>query len=74
MDTKKLVYEKITELEDSVEKLIDNNQLNIDSIESIAINSINEYKEIVNNCLEEIIYKKINEKELITKKNKSGEI
>lgn len=74
MDTKKLVYEKITELEDSVEKLIDDNQLNIDSIESIAINSINEYKEIVNNCLEEIIYKKINEKELITKKNKSGEI
>ena len=74
MDTKKLVYEKITELEDSVEKLIDDNQLNIDSIESIAINSINEYKEIVNNCLEEIIYKKIDEKELITKKNKSGEI
>lgn len=72
MDTKELVQEKITELDDDFDRLALNNELNINTIEAIAMNNVKEYKKIINNHIEELILQKIGEKELITKKNKNG--
>ncbi len=73
MDTKKIVQEKIDELDSNFDKLTLNNELNINTIETVAMNNIKEYKQIINKHIEELIFQKINEKELITKKNKNGE-
>ena len=52
--------------------MIDNNELNIGSIEDLMINSINNYKNELINHVEELLSQHINEKDLVTKKNKNG--
>ena len=54
------------------DELIDNNELNIGSIEDLMINSINNYKNELINHVEELLSQHINEKDLVTKKNKNG--
>lgn len=44
MDTKKLIQEKITELDNNFDKLALTNKLNLNSIEDIAIKNIKDYK------------------------------
>lgn len=72
MDTKKIIQEKITELDNNFDKLILTNKLNINSIEDIAMKNIEDYKQIINTHIEDLIFNKINEKELIVKKNENG--
>lgn len=72
MDTKKLIQEKITELDNNFDKLILTNKLNINSIEDITMKNIGDYKQIINTHIENLILKKINEKELVVKKNNNG--
>lgn len=72
MDTKKFVQEKIIELDNSFDNLILTNKLNINSIEDIAMKNIEEYKQIINTHIEDLIFEKIDEKKLITKKNENG--
>lgn len=72
MDTKKIIQEKITELDNDFDKLVLTNKLNINSIEDIAMKNIEDYKQIINIHIEDLILKKINEKELIVKKNENG--
>lgn len=72
MDTKKIIQEKITELDNNFDKLILTNKLNINSIEDIAMKNIGDYKQIINTHIEDLIFNKINEKELIVKKNENG--
>ena len=72
MDTKKIIQEKITELDNNFDKLVLTNKLNINSIEDIAMKNIEDYKQIINTHIEDLILKKINEKELIVKKNENG--
>ena len=72
MDTKKIIQEKIIELDNNFDKLILTNKLNINSIEDIAMKNIEDYKQIINTHIEDLIFKKINEKELIVKKNENG--
>ena len=72
MDTKKIIQEKITELDNDFDKLVLTNKLNINSIEDIAMKNIEDYKQIINIHIEDLIFKKINEKELIVKKNENG--
>lgn len=72
MDTKKIIQEKITELDNNFDKLVLTNKLNINSIEDIAMKNIEDYKQIINTHIEDLIFKKINEKELIVKKNENG--
>ena len=72
MDTKKIIQEKITELDNDFDKLVLTNKLNINSIEDIAMKNIEDYKQIINTHIEDLIFKKINEKELIVKKNENG--
>ena len=72
MDTRKIIQEKITELDNDFDKLVLTNKLNINSIEDIAMKNIEDYKQIINIHIEDLILKKINEKELIAKKNENG--
>lgn len=72
MDTQKIIQEKITELDNNFDKLILTNKLNINSIEDIAMKNIEDYKQIINTHIEDLIFNKINEKELIVKKNENG--
>ena len=67
-------FEKnINNLDTNFNRLISNDGLDINSIEELAMNSIDDCKSIINTHIEELISKSINEHELITKKNKSGE-
>lgn len=72
METNKLIEEKIKELDDNFDMLISSNSLTMDKIEDIAINNIDAYKQIINNHIENLIFHKVDEKELISKKNKNG--
>ena len=72
MDTTKLIESKINELDNDFSKLLSDNKLSISQIEDLAINSIEECKQIINNHIEELILSRINEKKLIIKKNKNG--
>ena len=72
MDTRKIIQEKITELDNDFDKLVLTNKLNINSIEDINMKNIEDYKQIINIHIEDLILKKINEKELIAKKNENG--
>ena len=66
-------FEKnINNLDTSFNRLISNDSLDINSIEELAMNSIDDCKSIINNHIEELISKNINEQELIIKKNKNG--
>ena len=66
-------FEKnINNLDTNFNRLISNDGLDINSIEELAMNSIDDCKSIINTHIEELISKSINEHELITKKNKSG--
>lgn len=66
-------FEKnINNLDTNFNRLISNDGLDINSIEELAMNSIDVCKSFINTHIEELISKSINEHELITKKNKSG--
>lgn len=72
MKTIKQFEKNINNLDANFNQLISNDCLDINSIEELAMNSIDDCKTIINNHIEELISKNINEQELITKKNKSG--
>ncbi len=63
---------EFNDFSEKFDKLIDNNELNIGSIEDLMINSINNYKNELINHVEELLSQHINEKDLVTKKNKNG--
>lgn len=72
MNTTKLVQEKIIELDNNFDNLILTNKIDINSIEDIAMKNIEEYKQIINTHIEDLIFEKIDEKKLIAKKNENG--
>ena len=66
-------FEKnINNLDANFNELISNDNLDINSIEELAMNSIDNCKSIINTHIEELISKNINEQELIIKKNENG--
>lgn len=66
-------FEKnINNLDTNFNRLISNDGLDINSIEGLAMNSIDDCKSIINTHIEELISKSINEHELITKKTRVG--
>ena len=54
--------------------LIQDNALDINTIEDLALNSINEYKQDVHQHNEELLQTMVDEHKLIVKKNKNGKI
>ena len=66
-------FEKnINNLDTNFNRLISSDGLDINSIEELAMNSIDDCKSIINTRIEELISKSINEHELITKKTRVG--
>ena len=55
-------------------ELVKSDKLDIFSIEDLMLDRIEKYKEHLNVQLEELLQRKINEGELIVKKNKNGKI
>ena len=72
MDAKKKLNEKIDELDNGFDNLRNNNELDINSIEDLALKTVDDVNNIINNHIEELVSEKLDEKELITKKNKIG--
>lgn len=70
MDTKKKLNEKIDELDNEFDNLKNNNQLDINSIEDLALKTVENVNIIINNHIEELLSEKLDEKELINKKTK----
>ncbi len=72
MNTKREINNKINELDNNFDKLITEDKLSIDSIESLGLKSIEDVKAIINKHIEKLLIEKIDEKELIIKKNRNG--
>ena len=72
MNTKKKLNDKIDELDNGFDNLRNNNELDINSIEDLALKTVDDVNNIINNHIEVLVSEKLDEKELITKKNKIG--
>lgn len=72
MTTKEEINKRIDNLDKNFDDLITSNNLNVSSIENLALNSTEEIKQIINKHVETLIVQKLDEKELIIKKNKNG--
>ena len=72
MDAQKLIGIEINKLDNEFNKLLKNYKLNISEIESLSINTVEECKQIINNHIERLVMSKIDEQQLISKKNKNG--
>ena len=72
MDVNKKIKNKINELDDGFVNLIKDDKLDINSIEDLAMKTIEDVNSIINTHIEELVSKKLNEKELISKKNRTG--
>lgn len=72
MDAQKLIGIEINKLDNEFNKLLKNDKLNISEIESLSINTVEECKQIINNHIERLVMSKIDEQQLISKKNKNG--
>ena len=72
MNAQKLIGIEINTLDNEFNKLLKNDKLNISEIESLSINTVEECKQIINNHIERLVMSKIDEQQLISKKNKNG--
>lgn len=72
MDTKKKLKVEIDELDNDFDNLIKDNKLDINSIEDLSLKTLENVNSIINAHIEELLSKKLNEKELISKKKKNG--
>lgn len=61
-------------MDEKFSDLIQDNALDINTIEDLAISSINEYKQYVHQHIEELLQTMVDENKLIVKKNKNGKI
>lgn len=66
------IQENLEVFDDNFIKLLTNDKLNINLIEELLIQNIDEYKQFMNNHVEELMINKINEEKLISKKNNIG--
>lgn len=62
----------LKDLTEKFDLLIKEEKLNINTIEDIMIENIENYKKKVENHIEGLLKNHINEKELISKKNRNG--
>jgi hypothetical protein len=60
------------DLDEIFDNLVSEDKLNIDSIEELMLTELEDYKKELRLHIEELLSNKLNEKKLITKKNKNG--
>lgn len=58
MDTRKKLKEEIDELDNDFDNLIKNKKLDINSIEDLALKTVENVNSIINNHIEELLSKK----------------
>ena len=63
---------KFDDLTKKFDNLVKEEKLNINSIEDLMISDIENYKKLQRKHIENLIQSHINEKEIISKKNKNG--
>ena len=63
---------KKNEYKNKFKKMVKENKTSISNIEELMITNIEEYKQELLNCTEELLVKCIDEKKLISKKNLNG--
>ena len=54
------------------DKLVTKNEMNINNLENLMLETVDNFKSTLIKHTEELLTQKINEKELISKKNKNG--
>lgn len=63
---------KKNEYKNKFKKMVKENKANISNIEELMITNIEEYKQELLNCTEELLIKCIDEKKLVSKKKLNG--
>ncbi len=63
---------KFHNIDEQFDGLINNDNLNINSLEEIMVQDVEKYKNDLNKHIEERIFNDIDEKKLISKKNENG--
>ncbi len=72
MESKGINEKYLDKLTMDFDNLVSEEKMNINSLEDIMIDNVNEYKKELKLHVEELLKSHINEKELISKKNKNG--
>ena len=67
-----LEEKQLKQYEQEFDDLIEKNEMNISNIENLMTNRVDNFKHELLKHTEELIIQKINEKKLISKKNKNG--
>lgn len=72
MNSKEKIEKKINEIDENFDRLVSSNSLDIKSIEDLALQGIEECAKIINNHIENLVMEKIDERDLVSKKNENG--
>ena len=64
--------EKLKKFEQEFDKLVQQDKMNINTLENLMIDNIDEYKKELIKHTEDLLGCRIDEKQLISKKNKNG--
>ncbi len=72
MESKGINEKYLDKLTMDFDNLVSEEKMNINSLEDIMVDNVNEYKKELKLHVEELLKSHINEKELISKKNKNG--
>ena len=72
MNAKQEIENKLEEFNSNFENLISNDNLNLSEIENITLDNFKNYKNIMGHHIEGLLSTKVNEKELVAKKNMNG--
>ncbi len=72
MENKVINDKYLNKLTKDFDNLVSKDKMSINSLEDIMVNNINEYEKELRLQVEELLKSHINEKKLISKKNKNG--
>ena len=72
MEIEESIKNEIKDYNEKFSELMSNNKLNISTIEDLLLDNYKLHQKNMNQYTEELLSQKIEEKELISKKNKSG--
>lgn len=72
MGIKKHMNQRIDDFDNQFKNLISEEKLDISSLENLIVDNLENYRNLLNNHVEELLSNNIDEKKLISKKNKNG--
>ena len=72
MEIEEKIKNEIKDYNEKFNELVNNDKLNISTIEDLLLDNYKSHQKNMNQYTEELLSQKIDEKELISKKNKNG--